>query len=461
MSRKVAVVLAVAVLAGRVSVDYDGKQLTLSAGETWASADEGERALPEGVRGFSWQVRGVVTAKGDKHVFFFKVARVLRVWEGNKARTPGALAGRTVRVGPRWVKNRHGKWRPVELHVLFIRKLQVGHEMTLEIRNVEGDHFQILELSGPQREWAARGGEGEGEREGDRPRNGDGDREGPHEGEGGDDGVREEEVEVDFEADAQIDALPEGVRGFSGQVRGVVNRKGDKHVFIFTVARVLKVWKNNKAENPEALANLTVRVGPRWVKGEGGKWRPVELHVLFIRKLQPGQEVTLELHNVERDHFAILELSGPQREWAARGGEGDAEREGEGERPREVEREGERSSFVLNERAKEEGRVLAVVKGVEKSKLVVKVLKTNGRGRIKPGQTVTFFCQWELKEKSLNPKKGHNWRPARHEMHAIRAFKKGERVEIGYYHDEHPRIRSIEAAGDGPAEKAPDDALEF
>ena len=112
------------------------------------------------------------------------------------------------------------------------------------------------------------------------------------------------------------DALPEGVRGFSGQVRGVVVAKAENDTFTFRAANVLRVWKGNKAETPEALAGLTVRVGPRWSKGEDGKWHPAELHVAFIRKIEAGQEMTLEIRNVEGSHFAILELLAEQRQLA-------------------------------------------------------------------------------------------------------------------------------------------------
>jgi len=139
----------------------------LCAGQAWAD-DE----LPEGLKGFSGQVRGVVKGKGDGNTFAFKVGRVLRVWKNNEAETPRELVGRQVSVGPRWVKGEDGKWRPMELHVAFIRKLKVGQELTLEIRNEEGNHFNILELTKEQRQWAARAAEGEGdrpEREGDKP----------------------------------------------------------------------------------------------------------------------------------------------------------------------------------------------------------------------------------------------------------------------------------------------------
>ncbi|MBN1672560.1 MAG: hypothetical protein JXR37_16080 [Kiritimatiellae bacterium] len=116
-----------------------------------AEEREGDR-LPDSVRGFSGMVRGVVVEKGEGNTFLFKVGRVLRVWEGNKASDPQALVGQIVRVGPNWRKNDRGKWHPVERHVAFARKVDAGQEMNLEIRNAERDAFVILELSREQAE---------------------------------------------------------------------------------------------------------------------------------------------------------------------------------------------------------------------------------------------------------------------------------------------------------------------
>lgn len=109
------------------------------------------------------------------------------------------------------------------------------------------------------------------------------------------------------------ESLPEGLRGFSGQVRGVVVNKGEKNSFSFKVSSVLQVWKNNKAKTPESIVGRTIQVSPRWTKGGNDQWKPVENHVAFIHTLKPGQELTLEIRNEERAHFSILELSGEQR----------------------------------------------------------------------------------------------------------------------------------------------------
>jgi len=124
-----------------------------------AQAEGTKDDIPESLQGFSGQVRGVVVSKGEKDVLRFKVGRLLRTWKDSKAKDAEAIVGRTVRVIPSWHKGDDGKWHPYELHVSFIRKVKVGQEMTIEIRNVEGPrNFQILELSKEQRALA-RGGE--------------------------------------------------------------------------------------------------------------------------------------------------------------------------------------------------------------------------------------------------------------------------------------------------------------
>lgn len=113
---------------------------------------------------------------------------------------------------------------------------------------------------------------------------------------------------------------PEGLVGFSGQVRGIVVKKSEKYDIQFKVGRVIRTWEGNKAEKPERLVGRTVPVGPRWVKNERGKWNPMERQMNFLKSLKPGEELTLEITHAEREHFAILELDGEQRERAAQGG---------------------------------------------------------------------------------------------------------------------------------------------
>ncbi len=108
--------------------------------------------------------------------------------------------------------------------------------------------------------------------------------------------------------------LPQGLRGFSGLVRGEVVAKGEKNAFTFKVYRVLRVWKNNKAEAPESITGRTIQIGPRWEKADEGQWRPMSHHVAFVRYLFVGAEISIEVQNAELSHFNILELDEEQVE---------------------------------------------------------------------------------------------------------------------------------------------------
>jgi hypothetical protein len=143
-----------------------------------AQVNAGGDDIPEGLQGFSGHVRGVVVSKGEDDTFKFKVGRVLNVWENNKAKSPDAIVGRTLSVGPAYIKGDDLKWRPSEAHVGFIKKLKAGQETNLEVRNVDGtSNFQILELSDEQRGMRHKEGDRrDGDRrDGDR-RDGDGER---------------------------------------------------------------------------------------------------------------------------------------------------------------------------------------------------------------------------------------------------------------------------------------------
>ncbi len=100
--------------------------------------------------------------------------------------------------------------------------------------------------------------------------------------------------------------LPEGVQGFSGTVQGkVVTMKEGR--FVFQVEKVLKVWKNSKAEKPENLAGAKIMVGARGPEGKQAK---------FIKTLKADEALSLEVLNEKGQAFVILELTEEQRKRA-------------------------------------------------------------------------------------------------------------------------------------------------
>lgn len=118
------------------------------------------------------------------------------------------------------------------------------------------------------------------------------------------------------------DALPDGFKGFSGRLRGtVVSVRDDGRGFALKVSALVKVWKNNRAEEPWCIVGRTVDVLAQWTKGDGDSWHPVERHVRFINTLDEGESLAIEVVQDEGERLHILELTKAQREQAEGGRE--------------------------------------------------------------------------------------------------------------------------------------------
>ncbi|MBN1672559.1 MAG: FecR domain-containing protein [Kiritimatiellae bacterium] len=271
--------LSVHVAAGRVRVTHAGGTAELGAGthRTFRPARRvpGRSGLPAGIRGFSGRVRGVVSEKLSDDSCRFSVFRLLRTWEDNRAESPQRLVGQTVRVAPGGASDSSGEWRRDERHAAFIEKLQVRQELDLDIRHAERDTFVIRELSDEQL-----------------------------------DSLHENRQAEPAPPPAALQpGLPEGVRGFTGRVRGTVTAKGEGNRFTFAVHHILELLNGNRASDPELLVNRTVEIGP------GGEREPTANHLLFIGRLRVQQEVDLAIRHGAGDRFEILELSEGQLEW--------------------------------------------------------------------------------------------------------------------------------------------------
>ena len=163
-----------------------------------------------------------------------------------------------------------------------------------------------------------------------------------------------EHAKSEDKADRGDERLPEVLVGFSGQVGAIVEGKADGPALVVRVLKVHKVWKDNKAGDPEALQGRRIRVGPGWAKSDAGKWNKIPLHVNFINAFPVKEDCRLEIKNLEGHGFSILELDERQREFAKRNM---SERtEGERGRERPKERERERDSGRAHDRERESDR---------------------------------------------------------------------------------------------------------
>lgn len=103
-----------------------------------------------------------------------------------------------------------------------------------------------------------------------------------------------------FAEDARPAALPEGIRGFQGMVRGTLVSKGELG-FVLKVEKIAKVWKGNQARDPESILgkNVPVRL---WPKG-----RMFERQLKILAGLKPGDKISVEPFHRGGDHLTVVE----------------------------------------------------------------------------------------------------------------------------------------------------------
>jgi hypothetical protein len=222
-----------------------GLALPLEAAEEEKKADSPPAATtidkaPEGMHGFSGTLVGtLVSSDPEKGSLVLKVQRVKNVWKGNKAPNPKSGVGKTLQIDGVF-----GKF----LDVLLI--LKPGDGVEIETKHVKGDALNFLGEN--LRKVALEQPRGED----DKPRP-DG------EGRG-------------------------GLDGFRGILAGkVVKTDPEKGVLVFKMEEVKKVWRQNKARNPQASIGKELVV-----EGIAGKF----LDVLLV--LKKGDTVEVEAFHV-------------------------------------------------------------------------------------------------------------------------------------------------------------------
>jgi hypothetical protein len=115
-------------------------------------------------------------------------------------------------------------------------------------------------------------------------------------------------VETERFDEARMPRLPDAAASFAGMIRGEVVAKHDDEV-VLAVEKVTKIWRSNKADDPEALVGKKVLVNGRSVNGH-----PVETIARFIASLKIGETVEIDVAHRKGEALTILELTEDQRE---------------------------------------------------------------------------------------------------------------------------------------------------
>ena len=151
--------LAVSVASGRVRVDAAGQKKELGPGESRVFGVEtppekkdppAEKKEPRVV--FSGTVRGRVVGKGDAHILL-AVDAVVSSRKESSAELAQGLHGRTLKITPLKRKDLDLGFDKVQF--LFLRKVEMGQELSLDVRQIKGDDFTVGALTDEQHQWAA------------------------------------------------------------------------------------------------------------------------------------------------------------------------------------------------------------------------------------------------------------------------------------------------------------------
>jgi len=89
--------------------------------------------------------------------------------------------------------------------------------------------------------------------------------------------------------------LPEGIRGFRGMAAGTLVSKTEA-AFVLKVDKITRVWKQNRATNPECIVGREVPI--RLWRGS----RLCEQHLKTLAEMKPGDRVIAEPFHLEPDH---------------------------------------------------------------------------------------------------------------------------------------------------------------
>jgi ferric-dicitrate binding protein FerR (iron transport regulator) len=161
--------MAVAVASGRVRVEHGGKSLDLGPGENRVFGEVVEKKEPpkdppkeprpevkkeppkESRPVFNGVVQGKVVGKGDS-ALLLTVERVVSSRKDSSPEVAEQIPGRTLKVSAG--RRRDGDPPPDKIQMLFLRKVEVGQTLTLDVRQLKGDDFVIGALTEAQVQWA-------------------------------------------------------------------------------------------------------------------------------------------------------------------------------------------------------------------------------------------------------------------------------------------------------------------
>lgn len=213
---------------------------------------------PAAALGFKGKIDGTV-AKADKEnkVLVLKVSQVT-AGDGSTATDAQALVGQEVAIGLQHGKDAAGKLVPDADQMDLLGRLTVGQAVQVSAQTWQGKHL----------------------------------------------------IFAGFPATHEL--APEAAAGFVGEVEGTLQFVDPQQSWFVIKLTKVTAGEKSKAEKPEALTGLSIRVGARYTKNPSGQSVPSKQDCEFIGKLKKGDTLAcgIATYTPAKNRFALTSYAG-------------------------------------------------------------------------------------------------------------------------------------------------------
>lgn len=104
--------------------------------------------------------------------------------------------------------------------------------------------------------------------------------------------------------------IPGGLKGFDGTLEGkVVSVQEHMRGFVLRVDQIMHVNQRSTAPNPQAVVGKEIEITPTTMQNDKGKWAPDEQELKYIKSLEKGQDLQIDVTNTDQMHLRIADLT--------------------------------------------------------------------------------------------------------------------------------------------------------
>lgn len=113
--------------------------------------------------------------------------------------------------------------------------------------------------------------------------------------------------------------VPAGLKGFDGTLGGtIVSVQDHMRGFVLKVKEIVHSNARSTANNPKSAVGHEVEITPTVHQDKNGRWIPDEQELNYIKSLEKGQSIQIDVRNTDPDHLRIADLTKAEKQQADR-----------------------------------------------------------------------------------------------------------------------------------------------